>query len=117
MLCFYTAIQGITDYAKCHHWWKEYAESDDIILTGGFLSGEALVYHLDQPEQYRFLHYVTAFETFKIAAETPEVMWYVNAAPLPAEFRTVVDQAFPHQVTLEGNAGISAILVASKRDF
>ncbi len=103
-------------------WWgaaraiEENALPEEFILTGGFLSGEAIVYHMNHPERYSFLHYVTRYKRFKAAVENPMVVWYVNAAPLPVEYRRLIDGWFPYQWNCEGNRG-GTILVASKRQF
>lgn len=89
----------------------------EFILTGGYLSGEALVYHLDHPERFSFIHYVTDYVKFKKMVENPGIIWYVNAAPLPEPFKELVDQWFPYQWNCPGNGYKGVILVASKKKF
>ncbi len=109
--------------ASLPDWWaaaeiiEHNAASDEIILTGGVLSGEAIVYHLENPADYSFIHYVTKYEKFVRHCRDPRVVWYINAAPLPEEYRAAVDRYFPYRVRFPGNRGICMIEIFSKTLF
>jgi hypothetical protein len=112
-----------TFLAPMPDWWgaaqilEANARPEEIILTGGYLTGECLVYHLDHPERYSFYHYVTQYAAFAGYCRDPRVVWYVNAAPLPEAYREVVESSFPHRLEFAGNRGFSTILAASKKPF
>ena len=104
-------------------WWEaagiieRHARRDEVILTGGFLSGEALVYHLREPDRFSFHHYVTGMDPFYLECRSPQVVWYVNAAPLPRAYEDIVRRYFPWSVRMEGNMGADGILVCAKKPF
>ncbi|NJL72884.1 MAG: hypothetical protein HC888_15700 [Candidatus Competibacteraceae bacterium] len=105
-------------------WWMISAaietqyEPGEIVLTGGFLSGEAIVYHMIEPETIEFRHYVTAIDPFYLSCRDPNVVWYVNAAPLPESFEKIIHRYFPYRLHVEGNSARGLeILVAAKKPF
>jgi uncharacterized membrane protein len=104
-------------------WWEaaaiieRHAQPEEVILTGGFLSGEALVYHLREPDRFSFHHYVTGMDPFYGECRSPRVVWYVNAAPLPRAYEDIVRRYFPWSARLEGNMGADGILVCAKKPF
>lgn len=104
-------------------WWavaailEAHAGPNETILTGGYLSGEALYYHLDAPSRFSFIHYVTDHSEFRAHCASPNVGWYVNAAPLPQAYADVADHAFTHRLVIEGNAGLEPIQVYAKEPF
>jgi uncharacterized membrane protein len=112
-----------TFLAPMPDWWgaaailKANARAQEIILTGGYLSGEGLVYHLDNPKNYSFLHYVTKFDAFRKCCADPRIVWYVNIAPLPDVFRRVMEENFPYRLSFPGGRGMAMILVAAKKPF
>lgn len=112
-----------TLFRKVPDWWgvakilETQAHPDEIILTGGYLSGEALVYHLQHPEKFNFINYVTDLDQFYLCCRDPRVVWYVNAAPLPEAYRKIVDRYFPHRAFIEGDAGMGPIQVYAKKSF
>ena len=128
---FITIIPVPFNYARLHatvfkpvpDWWaaaqiiEDNARPEEIILTGGYLSGEAIVYHLDNPQNFSFIHYVTDLEPFRKYCSDPRVVWYVNAAPLPDEYEAIRSHYFPYRIYFEGNGGVGLIQVCSKREF
>lgn len=93
------------------------ARADEIILTGGFLSGEAMTYHLKHPEKFSFIHYVTDMDKFYLSCKDKKIIWYVNAAPLPLGYKKIVEHYFPYHISFAGNAGLGDISVYSKKPF
>lgn len=112
-----------TRFKSVPDWWaaakiiEMNARSDEIILTGGYLSGEAIVYHLKNPTDYTFVHYVTDIDPFYLYCKDPRVVWYVNAAPLPEAYRKIINRYFPYRVSFEGNQGLGLIEVCAKKPF
>ena len=104
-------------------WWggaqivQTNARDNEIILSGGFLSGEAIVYHLDNPDRYSFIHYVSRPKPFYAACKNPTVVWFVNMAPLPDAYRRVLHHYFPYRIEFVGNRSFSTIQVYAKRPF
>lgn len=104
-------------------WWEAatiletQAEPDDLILTGGYLSGELIEYHMKNPEQYRFIHRVSRLDPFYAACRSPEVTWFVTCSPTPHGYQDILDRYFPYRVEFEGNHGLTPINIFSKRPF
>jgi len=123
LLAFHAWTARTGQLAPKPDWWavaailERDARPGDVVLTGGYLSGEAVVYHLREPDRFEFLHYVTKLDQFTRACANPRVAWFVNAAPLPDAYRTVVEVNFPRRIHIEGNGPMGGITVASKRPF
>jgi hypothetical protein len=122
--CIHLAMVGTsTVFKKAPDWWAaariidQQAVPDEVILTGGYFSGEALLYHLQAPEKHQFLHHVAKYEDFAAACANPKVAWFVNAQDLPVRFATADERAFPYRLRFAGNAGLGTIQVSCKHPF
>lgn len=104
-------------------WWEAAAiietqiQPGEIILTGGFLSGELIEYHMENPAQHRFMHRVLKLDPFYVACRSPEVAWYVTGSTTPPGYEDILNRYFPYRAELEGNQGLSPIRVMSKKPF
>jgi len=109
--------------APAPDWWaaakiiETDAQPSERILTGGYLTGEAMVYHLNHPERYSFIHYVTGIDPFYLNCRDPQVAWYVNVAPLPPPYEKILFRYFPYRVEFAGNRGLGTIQVFAKKPF
>ncbi|MBX7246470.1 MAG: hypothetical protein K1X53_13315 [Candidatus Sumerlaeaceae bacterium] len=109
--------------ASVPDWWaaakvlEREAKPDEVILTGGYMSGEAILYHLRDPERFQFRHYASTYEEFSAACNDPKVTWSVNAQVYPPRFAAVHDQVFPHRIAFRGNAGLGMIQISCKHPF
>ncbi len=112
-----TFLREVPDWWAVAETLEREARPEEIILTGGYLSGEAVVYHLREPGRFSFQHYVTRYDEFLASCRDPRIVWYVNAAPLPPDFAAVVSQYFPWRAWLEGNGPGGRILLAAKKPF
>lgn len=105
-------------------WWEaasiieRHATDREDILTGGFLSGEAMVYHMNNPDDFQFLHYITEMDPFYLACRSPKTVWYINAAPIPESYQAIVERYFPYGAHFAGNLPISRqISIYAKKKF
>jgi len=100
-------------------WWyaakildQNVASTEERIITGGFLSGEAIVYHLDQigadPHRFRYKHYVIDMDPFYVHCRSPQFVWYVNVATPPPQYEAILFRYFPYRVTFKGNRAMDA---------
>lgn len=112
-----------TVFAPTPDWWaaarlvETQAGKNEVILTGGYMSGEAMLYHMKNPEQFQFRHYASTFEEFEKACHDPNVIWSVNAQAFPPRFASCHDDAFPHRIAFPGNAGLGMIQISCKHPF
>lgn len=119
---FSVARARLTFLSPAPDWWgaariiEENCKPGEKILTGGYLSGEAMVYHTRQPERFEFIHNQTAMDPFYLWCKNPGVVWYVNCAPLPRSFADIVRHYFPYSSIFPGNRD-RHIMVYCKRPF
>lgn len=103
-------------------WWgvaevlEQHVGQDEWIMKGGYLTGEALYYHMEHPERFQFIDGVVGLEEFNRLCADPRVIWYVNAAPLPEAFEFLARNYFRYRAQVPGNRG-STITVYSKKPF
>lgn len=120
---FYHALARQSFLQEGPDWWgaAEIIEANalprEFILTGGYLSGEAMLYHLDRPERFSFIHYVTELDRFRSNCRDPGVVWFVNAAPLPPAHEQILHRYFPYRAQFRGNMTFRVIQVYSKKSF
>ncbi|MEO8377979.1 MAG: phospholipid carrier-dependent glycosyltransferase, partial [Candidatus Sumerlaeota bacterium] len=123
LLIWNFGMTNLRVFVRYPDWWEaasiieHNAKPRETIMTGGFLSGEGMVYHLKNPRDFTFLHYVTTLDGFYVAARDPEVVWYVNSAPLPKSYSDIMRRYFPYRVSFIGNGTMNLITVASKKNF
>lgn len=124
IITFFQHLQTRRTYFRpVPDWWyaakiiEQNARPGDTILTGIYLSGEAILYHLRDPDKYKYIHYLTDYDSFSVACRDPRNIWHINAAPMPPDCLQVRNENFPYHTTFEGNAGLGKIEVYSKRPF
>lgn len=105
-------------------WWAaaETVESQylpgEIVVTGTWLSGEAMEYHMRAPERIRFVHHITTLDPFYLACRDPRVVWYVGIPfAMPEAYAKILRRYFPYRAEFAGNGPLGPILVASKKPF
>lgn len=106
-------------------WWRaaRILESNvgpgEVVLTGGYLSGDVLEYHMAAPRRIRFLHEVFEMDPFYLACRNPAVTWYVNSSPLPEGYAAIVQRYFPYRTSIHAyGAGPEMVIeIRCKRPF
>lgn len=112
-----TVLVRVPDWWRVAETIEAGAAPREIIMTGLSMTGEALVYHLREPERFSFLHYQTDLDAFYVAARDPRIVWYVNSSPLPPPYEAIVNRYFPWRADVVGNRPMGTIMIAAKRPF
>jgi len=89
---------------------------EEGILTGGFMSGEAIEFEMPDSHPFTFHHKVYDLAPFHRMARKENVIWHINAGPLPPEFTAIVKEEFPYYAAFEGR-NLAHIEIHSKKSF
>ena len=104
-------------------WWSvasiidRQATPDEVIMTGGFLSGELLTYHMADDADRIFIHNVLDIDRLYQHVRMANVIWFINAAPLPEAYRKICRKYLPYRAAVPGNGPSSVIQIFAKRPF
>lgn len=89
---------------------------EEGILTGGFMSGEAIEFEMPDSHPFTFHHKVYDLAPFRRMARKENVIWHINAGPLPPEFIAIIKEEFPYYAAFEGR-NLAQIEIHAKKPF